>query len=43
MLRVVLDTNVLVSGLIMLGKPRELLSIIARREATLVLSKEIPE
>ena len=41
MLRVVLDTNVLVSGLIMLGKPRELLSIIARREATLVLSKEI--
>jgi putative PIN family toxin of toxin-antitoxin system len=25
----------------MLGKPRELLSIIARREATLVLSKEI--
>lgn len=37
----VLDTNVLVSGLIMLGKPRELLSIIARREATLVLSKEI--
>jgi putative PIN family toxin of toxin-antitoxin system len=41
MLRVVLDTNVLVSGLIMLGKPRELLSIIARREATLLLSKEI--
>ena len=41
MLRVVLDTNVLVSGLIMLGKPRERLSIIARREATLVLSKEI--
>lgn len=41
MLRVVLDTNVLVSGLIMLGKPRELLSIIARREAILVLSKEI--
>lgn len=41
MLRVVLDTNVLVSGLIMLGKPRELLSMISRREATLVLSKEI--
>jgi len=41
MLRVVLDTNVLVSGLIMLGKPRELLSIISRRETTLVLSKEI--
>ncbi len=41
MLRVVLDTNVLVSGLIILGKPRELLSIISRREATLVLSKEI--
>lgn len=41
MLRVVLDTNVLVSGLIMLGKPRELLSIVARREANLVLSKEI--
>jgi len=41
MLRVVLDTNVLVSVLIMLGKPRELLSIVARREATLVLSREI--
>mgnify|MGYP001139472075 CR=1 FL=1 len=41
MLRAVLDTNVLVSGLITLGKPRELLSIISRREATLVLSKEI--
>jgi len=41
MLRVVLDTNVLVSGLIMLGKPRELLSIVARREANLVLSREI--
>jgi len=38
---VVLDTNVLVSGLIMLGKPRELLSMISRREAALVLSKEI--
>ena len=37
----VLDTNVLVSGLIMLGKPRELLSMISRREAALVLSKEI--
>ena len=36
-----MDTNVLVSGLIMLGKPRELLSMISRREATLVLSKEI--
>lgn len=41
MLRAVLDTNVLVSGLITLGKPRELLSIISRREATLVLSREI--
>ncbi|MEM3018311.1 MAG: putative toxin-antitoxin system toxin component, PIN family [Candidatus Bathyarchaeia archaeon] len=41
MLRVVLDTNVLVSGLIIPGKPRELLSMISRREAALVLSKEI--
>ncbi len=41
MLRVVLDTNVLVSSVITLGKPRELLGIIARREATLLLSKEI--
>jgi putative PIN family toxin of toxin-antitoxin system len=41
MLRVVLDTNVLVSGLIMLGKPRELLTIISRRKVTLVLSQEI--
>jgi len=41
MLKVVLDTNVLVSSLIMLGKPRELLSIISRREATLMLSEEI--
>ncbi len=41
MLRMVLDTNVLVSSIILLGKPRELLGMIAEREATLVLSKEI--
>ena len=34
MLRVVLDANVLVSSLIMIGKPRELLGIIAGRGAT---------
>lgn len=41
MLRVVLDANVLVSGLIVLGKPRELISMISRGEATLVLSREL--
>jgi len=40
-LRVVLDTNVLVSGLIIPGKPRELLTRIARKELALVISKEI--
>jgi hypothetical protein len=34
MLRVVLDANVLVSSLIMIGKPRELRGIIAGRGAT---------
>jgi len=40
-LRVVLDTNVLVSGLIIPGKPRELLTRITRKELALVISKEI--
>ncbi len=41
MLRAVLDTNVLVSSLLALGKPRELLTRILRREMALVISKEI--
>jgi putative PIN family toxin of toxin-antitoxin system len=40
-MRIVLDTNVLISSLITLGAPRELLRRILRREATLVISREI--
>jgi len=40
-MRVVLDTNVLVSALIKTGKPRELVLKIAERGAQLILSREI--
>jgi len=42
-MRVVLDTNVLVSALIKSGKPRELIFKMVEREAQLVLSRNILE
>ena len=43
MIRLVLDTNVLVSALIMRGKPRELIFRIIEGKAQLFLSKSILE
>ena len=40
-MRIVLDTNVLISALIKSGKPRELILEIARKKVEVVLSKEI--
>jgi len=40
-LRVVFDVNVLVSSLIIRGKPRELWFKVRRKDFTLILSKEI--
>lgn len=42
-MRVVLDTNVLVSALIKAGKPRELILKIARKNVQVVLSRGILE
>jgi putative PIN family toxin of toxin-antitoxin system len=41
MLRIVLDTNVLISALIKPGKPRSLLSEIVRGKYRLILSRQI--
>lgn len=40
-MRVVLDTNVLVSALIVAGKPRRLLEVLLREGHTLILSEPI--
>ena len=42
-MRVVLDTNVLVSALIKAGKPRELILKIAEKKVQVILSREILE
>lgn len=42
-MRVVLDTNVLVSALIKAGKPRELILKIAEKKVQIILSREILE
>lgn len=41
MLRIVLDTNVLVSAAVFSGKPRELVTLAAKRKFVLVASEEI--
>jgi len=43
MLRIVLDTNVLVSAIIAKGKPRDLLRLAIQRRYLLIKSKEIIE
>jgi putative PIN family toxin of toxin-antitoxin system len=43
MLRIVLDTNVLVSATISEGKPRDLLSLARRGEFLLIISEQIVE
>lgn len=40
-MRVVLDTNVLVSALIVAGKPRRLLEVLLRKGHTVILSEPI--
>ena len=42
-MRIVLDTNVLISALIRDGKPRELLDMLFRKHHTLILSRPIIE
>ena len=41
MLRIVLDTNVLVSAVVFPGKPRELVTLDAKRKFVLIASEEI--
>lgn len=41
MLRIVLDTNVLVSAAVFSGKPRELVTLAAKRKFVLIASEEI--